>query len=180
MEPETLLTRARNLDEQALAVIHDRYYPTVYRYVRYRIDDEQLVEDISADVFLRLLDALNRRSSEIRDLRAWLLGTAANLINDYLRKKYRRPVDNIEDYEFLIGVENPENSAESNEQNHQVRNALLHLTQDQQQVLSLRFLLECSIQETARVMRKTEGAVKVLQFRALATLRKLLEGSKKQ
>jgi RNA polymerase sigma-70 factor, ECF subfamily len=180
MESAKLLARARDLDEEALAVIHDQYYPIVYRYVYYRLDDMQLVEDISAEVFLRLLDALFRRNANIGDLRAWLLGTTANLINDHLRRKYRRPVENIEDYEFLAGLDNPEGSAETNEQQRQVRSAMNHLTQDQQQVLSLRFMMECSIEETARVMRKTEGAVKVLQFRALATLRKLLEGNKKQ
>jgi RNA polymerase sigma-70 factor (ECF subfamily) len=179
MEPETLLARARDLDDQALAAIHDQYYPIVYRYVRYRLEDDQVVEDIAADVFLRLLDALSRRSSDIRDLRAWLLGTTANLINDHLRRKYRRPIENIEDFEFLSGLDNPVNSVEINEQQQQVRGALEQLTTDQQQVLSLRFLLECSIEETARVMRKTEGAVKVLQFRAIASLRKFLEDSKK-
>lgn len=179
MEPETLLARARDLDEQALAAIHDQYYPTVYRYVRYRLEDEQMVEDIASEVFLRLLDTLNRRSADIRDLRAWLLGTTANLINDHLRRKYRRPVENIEDFEFLAGLDNPSDSVEVNEQQRQIRKALRHLTSDQQQVLSLRFLLECSIEETARVMRKTEGAVKVLQFRAIASLRKFLEDSKK-
>jgi RNA polymerase sigma-70 factor, ECF subfamily len=179
MEPESLLARARDLDEQALAAIHDQYYPTVYRYVRYRLEDEQVVEDIAAEVFLRLLDSLNRRSSDIRDLRAWLLGTTANLINDHLRRKYRRPVENIEDFEFLSGLDNPAETTEINEQQSHVRSALHRLTLDQQQVLSLRFLLECSIEETARVMRKTEGAVKVLQFRAIASLRKFLEDSKK-
>jgi RNA polymerase sigma-70 factor (ECF subfamily) len=178
MENEELLARARQLDEEALTAIHDQYFPSVYRYVRYRLNDEQLAEDIAAEAFLRLLDALNRRA-EIRDLRAWLLGTTANLIFDHLRRKYRRPQENIEDLEFLPGLDNPEATTEESDQNRQVRSAMHNLTPDQQQVLSLRFLLECSIQETARIMRKSEGAVKVLQFRALAALRKWLEGKPK-
>jgi len=175
MEPESLLNRARERDEEALAAIHDQYYPLVYRYVRYRLDDDQIVEDIAAEVFLRFLDTLNRPGAEIRDLRAWLLGTTANLINDHLRRKYRRPVENIDDKEFLSGLDDPADTAESSEQHRLVRAALDRLTADQQQVISLRFLLELSIEETARVMRKTEGAVKVLQFRAVSSLRKLLE-----
>jgi RNA polymerase sigma-70 factor (ECF subfamily) len=179
MDNENLMARARALDEEALAAIHDQFYPTVYRYVRYRLNDEQLAEDISAEVFLRFLDALNRRNVEIRDLKAWLLGTTSNLIFDHLRKKYRRPQEDIEDLEFLPGLDNPAATAEHHDQNHQVRSAMRNLTPDQQQVLSLRFLLECSIEETARIMRKSEGAIKVLQFRALATLRKLLEENQK-
>jgi RNA polymerase sigma-70 factor, ECF subfamily len=180
MEPEKLLERARALDESALASIHDLYYPTIYRFVRYRLEDEQVVEDIAAEVFLRFLEALTRRTTEIRDLRAWLMGTTANLINDHLRRKYRRPVEDLEDYEFLPGKENPEGSAETNEQQNMVRQSMHRLTHDQQLVISLRFLLDCSIEETARLMRKTEGAVKVLQFRALASLRKNFEGIKKR
>jgi RNA polymerase sigma-70 factor, ECF subfamily len=176
MDQDSILARARELDEQALAAIHDEFYPGVYRYVRYRLDDEQLVEDISAEVFLRFLDALRRKGSEIRDVRAWLFGTAANLINDHLRKKYRHHEEDLEEHEFLAGMHSPEHAAESSDQYRHMHSALRNLTSDQQQVISLRFLLDYSVEETAQIMRKTAGAVKVLQFRALASLRRLLEG----
>ncbi len=175
MDPDSILARARELDEQALAAIHDEHYPGIYRYVRYRLEDEQLVEDIAAEVFLRFLDALRRKSSEIRDVRAWLFGTAANLINDHLRRKYRRQEEDLEEYEFLAGTHTTEHTAESNDQFRHMRRALQNLTSDQQQVISLRFLLDYSVEETAQIMRKTAGAVKVLQFRALASLRRILE-----
>jgi RNA polymerase sigma-70 factor (ECF subfamily) len=175
MDPESILAHARELDEKALAAIHDEFYPTVYRYVRYRLEDEQLVEDIAAEVFLRFLDALKRKGGEIRDVRAWLIGTATNLINDHLRRKYRRPTENLEDFEFLAGLDAPEHEAESSDVRRQVSDAMRKLTTEQQQVISMRFVLEYSVEETARMMRKTAGAVKVLQFRALASLRRLLE-----
>ncbi len=173
---DSLLARARKLDEQALAAIHDEYYPVIYRYLRYRLEDEHLVEDLAAEVFLRFLDALRRKGSDIRDARAWLFGTAANLINDHLRKKYRRHEEDLEDYEFLAGTITPEHEIESNDLYRHIRHALQNLTAEQQQVISLRFLLEYSVEETAQIMRKTAGAVKVLQFRALGSLRRLLEG----
>jgi RNA polymerase sigma-70 factor (ECF subfamily) len=179
MDPDSLLARARELDEQAIAAIHDQHYPGIYRYVRYRLDNEQLVEDITAEVFLRFLDALNRRNTEIRDARAWLFGTAGNLINDHLRRKYRRRDEDLADHEALSSGDAPESEVELNDQQRMVRQAMHKLTEEQQQVISLRFLMEFSIQETARVMRKTEGAVKVLQFRALASLRRLIEGKEK-
>jgi len=175
MDPESILAQARELDEKALAAIHDEHYPTIYRYVRYRLEDEQLVEDIAAEVFLRFLDTVKRKGGEIRDVRAWLIGTAMNLINDHLRRKYRRPTENLEDLEFLAALETPEHAAESSDVRRRVSDAMRKLTTEQQQVISMRFVLEYSVEETARMMRKTAGAVKVLQFRALASLRRLLE-----
>lgn len=179
LSPERLLERAQKLDGQALAQIHDQYYPLVYRYVRYRLDNEQVVEDISSEVFLRLLKYLHQQKGEIHDLRAWLLGTTANLINDHLRQKYRRPTENIEDHETLPGGEDPHSTAELNENQRAVQEAMQKLTAEQQQVLALRFSQEFSVDETARMMNKSIGAVKVLQFRALETLRKLLVKEKR-
>jgi RNA polymerase sigma-70 factor, ECF subfamily len=176
LDQDQLLARAHKLDAQALAEIHDMYYPLVYRYVNFRMDDTQVVEDISAEVFLRLLDNLHRGTSQIRDMRAWLIGTANNLINDHLRRKYRKPLDNLEDHETLPFLETPELSAIQSEHRHEIRQAVQRLTAEQRSVLSLRFALECSLEETAQMMNKSVGAIKTLQFRALAALRKTLEG----
>ena len=174
-DPETLLDRARALDAQALSEIHDTFYPVIHRYVSYRLDDEQMVEDIAADVFLRLLDNLHRRERDVRDVRAWLFGTANHLVNDALRLKYRKPVEHLDDHEMLSNGESPEQAAEMSESQRAVRHALQFLTPEQQQVLTLRFALECSLEETSTVMKKSIGAIKTLQFRALAALRRHIE-----
>lgn len=174
--PERLIERAMELDSQALSAIHDRYYPAVYRYVRYRLENEQVVEDISGEVFLRLLDHLHRRKGEIHDLRAWLIGTASHLVNDFLRHKYRRPTEDIEDHEMMAAPDNLAQAAEKNEEQAAVQKAMRKLTNEQQHVLALRFSQGFSVEDTARMMNKTSGAVKVLQFRALNMLRKLLTG----
>jgi RNA polymerase sigma-70 factor, ECF subfamily len=173
--PETLLERARAFDPQALAEIHDTYYPVIHRYVSYRLEDEQTVEDIAAEVFLRLLDNLHRRERDVRDVRAWLFGTANHLVNDALRRKYRKPVEHLDDHETLSGGDSPEQTAELNERQRAVRHAMQFLTIEQQQVLALRFGLECSLEETGKLMKKSVGAIKTLQFRALGALRRHLE-----
>jgi RNA polymerase sigma-70 factor, ECF subfamily len=179
MSPDRLLECAQNLDPQALAQIHDRYYPAVYRYVRYRLENEQLVEDISSDVFLRLLDHLHRRKGEIHDLRAWLIGTASNLANDHLRQKYRRPTEDLEDHESLVASDDLHGEVEQNDNQRAVQRAMQQLTREQQHVLALRFSQGMSLEETAQMMNKTIGAIKVLQFRALTSIRKLLEVGEK-
>ena len=177
MSSDSLLDRAQKLDARALAAIHDRYYPAVYRYIRYRLDNEQMVEDLSSEVFLRLLDHLHRQKGPINDLRAWLLGTSANLVNDHLRQKYRRPQEVLDNHERLPSTDNPESQVEQNDSHREVREAMQKLTNEQQHVLALRFSQGLSLEETAQVLEKTTGAIKVLQFRALATLRKLLSKS---
>jgi RNA polymerase sigma-70 factor (ECF subfamily) len=179
MTADRLLECAQNLDTQALAQIHDRYYPVVYRYVRYRLENEQVVEDISSEVFLRLLNHFHRQKGEIHDLRAWLIGTASNLVNDHLRQKYRRPTEDLEDHESLTSGDDPRRTAEHNDNQHAIQRAIQQLTHDQQHVLALRFSQGMSIEETAQMMNKTIGAIKVLQFRALASIRKLLEAGER-
>jgi RNA polymerase sigma-70 factor (ECF subfamily) len=174
MNSDSLLERAQKLDVQALGLIHDRYFPVVYRYIRFRLDNEQIVEDLSSEAFLRLLDHFHRQKGVIHDVRAWLLGTAANLVNDHLRQKYRRPQEVLEDHEMLPASDDPENQVEQNDAQREVRQAMRQLTEEQQHVLALRFSQGLSVEETAQVLDKSSGAIKVLQFRALAALRKLL------
>jgi RNA polymerase sigma-70 factor (ECF subfamily) len=174
MEPDTLIERIHQLDPEALASVHDQFYPVIFKYVHYRLDDDQLVEDITSEVFLRMLDALRTKGASIRDIRAWLLGTASHLIKDYLRQKYRMQLDNLDDHENLPGDQMLETIADHDFSNHNLKAAVLHLTDEQQQVLVLRFSMELTLEETAQVMNKSINAVKVVQFRALGALRRLM------
>jgi RNA polymerase sigma-70 factor, ECF subfamily len=181
MEADTLLSRARQLDSQALAFLHDQYYPVVYRYVTYRLEDALVCEDITSEVFLRLVETLHNGRGNIQDLRGWLLGTASHLVSDFLRHKYRRPTEALEAHEERLKTgESPEGYAEQSMHAQQVREAMTRLTPDQQHVIALRFSQELSLEETAQMMGKSVGAVKVLQFRALEALRRVLEERWKQ
>jgi RNA polymerase sigma-70 factor (ECF subfamily) len=170
----SLLERARKFDHEALAALHDQLYPVVYRYVRFRLDDDQASEDITSEVFLRFLNTLRQSERAIQDARAWMLGTASNLVHDFYRLKYRRPQENIEDHESLIAPQSTEAVVETRFTSEEIRRVMQHLTGDQQHVLALRFSQELSLEETAQIMNKSVNAVKVLQFRALAALRRLL------
>jgi RNA polymerase sigma-70 factor (ECF subfamily) len=176
MASEDILKRAQRLESKALVEIHDQYYPHVYRYVRYRLSDEHACEDITSEVFLRLLDALNKKSGPTQNLRGWLFGTASNLVNDYLRVRYARPFESVDADDFdMPGREYPEDSYEDEWMQQQVVIALQDLTPEQQHVLALRFSEERSVEETANIMGKSITAVKALQFRAIASLRRLVE-----
>ena len=174
MAAEELIPRLRRLDMNALAQVHDQHYPEVYRYVRFRLSDEQASEDIAAEVFMRLLEALHRDKGPDRSVRAWLFATASNLINDHLRLRYAHPVKDIEEEE-LVATDDPTRAFDHKWQNAQVQMAIQKLTSEQQHVLALRFAEEMSIEETAAQMDRSINAVKVLQFRAIAALRRHLE-----
>lgn len=177
-ETAKLLQRAKQFEPQALTAIHDALYPQVFRYVSYRVDDPHTCEDITSEVFLRLLKALKKEDLTIDNLRAWLLGTAHHLVQDFYRKSYRRPVASLADHDHLPNGHNPVEEVEQGAIRTQILQALRQLTGEQQHVLALRFSQELSVHETAKVMRKSVEAVKVLQFRALAALRRHLEGSR--
>jgi RNA polymerase sigma-70 factor (ECF subfamily) len=173
-EHDELLAAARRFDTRALAEIHDRYYGDVYRYLLYRTRDECVAEDLASEVFVRLLDAL-RRGTGPDVLGAWLFGVAGHLAVDHFRRLARRPQAELHD-----GVPDAssdvEGAAGAGIAQEHVRAALQTLTDEQQQVLALRFGEGRSLAETAGLMQKSVTAVKQLQFRAVAALRRKLGG----
>lgn len=176
-DTNALLERAHQFDSQALAVLHDELYPQVYRYVAYRVGDPQVCEDISSETFVRFLTVLQKKGQTVQSARGWLLGTANHLVMDFYRKKYRRRDENLDYHTHLPDQHNPEHEVENSFTHQEVRDALLKLTPDQQHVITLRFSQDLSLEETAQVMKKSVNAVKVLQYRALAALRRQLDGS---
>jgi RNA polymerase sigma-70 factor (ECF subfamily) len=173
-ELEGLFPRAQALDPQALSVLHDRFYPLGYRYIAYRLGDGALSEDLTSEVFLRLLEALHAKRVNTVNLRAWLYATANHLVMDVLRQRYRRPLQSLSE-EQPAGTDNPERAIEHEQRLEAVQRTMQHLTPEQQHVLSLRFSQDLSLEDVAAIMGKSVNAVKVLQFRALAALRRWLQ-----
>jgi RNA polymerase sigma-70 factor (ECF subfamily) len=161
----------QRLDAQAIGAIYDQYFPEVYRYVRYRINDDLAAEDLASEVFVRLLEAVQKKQGPQTSLKGWLIATASHAVDDHLRRQYRRPVealsDALPDHRSSVTSE-----VDSREQNRMVQNAYAQLTSEQQHVLALRFGQGYSIEETAAHLKKNINAVKALQFRALASLQR--------
>ncbi len=169
LDDAELLRRANDMDIDALAAIHDTYYQPLYRYVSFRIGDPHTAEDMVSEVFTRLLTAIRQRKAPQSSLRGWLFGVAANVINDHFRRSYRAPNTSLNE-KIMSDTPLPADIAEFAVMNEDLRRALRTLTSDQQHVLALRFGQGMSIQEVARMLGKTEGAVKQLQMRAIASL----------
>lgn len=161
----------RELNPQAISAVYDKYFSEVYRYVRYRLGDEQAAEDIASDVFVRLLEASQKGRGPQTNLRAWLLGTASHIVTDHMRRSYRRPTEALTE-NVLDPLAVPADEVDRRERGEKVRAAMQLLTPEQQHVLALRFGEGYSLEETAAAMNKNINAIKALQFRALTSLQR--------
>ena len=161
----------RTLDAQAIGAIYDQYFSEVYRYIRYRVGDDIVAEDIASDVFMRLLEAARKKQGPQTSLKGWLIATASNAVNDHLRRQYRRPTEELTESMPDEGA-SVHNEVDQRERNKIVQSAYAHLTPEQQHVLALRFGQGYSLEETAAMMKKNVNAIKALQFRALAALQR--------
>ena len=161
----------RTLDAQAIGAIYDQYFSEVYRYIRYRVGDDIVAEDIASDVFMRLLEAARKKQGPQTSLKGWLIATASNAVNDHLRRQYRRPTEELTESMPDEGA-SVHAEVDQRERNKIVQSAYAHLTPEQQHVLALRFGQGYSLEETAAMMKKNVNAIKALQFRALAALQR--------
>lgn len=176
MEAEkALLTGLRGLDPQAITEIHNKFFPLVYRYAYYRVGDETVCEDLSSETFIRLLEAVHAGRGPKSSLRGWLMGTISNVVNDYYRQVYNKSNEPLQNG-LMAQNSDPVSLSEERSRQEILRLGIKELTPEQQHVLALRFGSGCSLAETADVMGKKPNAIKQLQFRAIAALRKYIEG----
>jgi RNA polymerase sigma-70 factor (ECF subfamily) len=171
-----LLERARQYDEAALGELYDHYGPRIYAYVYRRVSDAQLAEDLTGDVFLRVLQAIQSERFWQTSFQAWLYRIAHNLVVDHYRRKGH---DDIELEDWLASTEDgPDVALTAQLSRQRLAAAIKRLTDDQQQVLALRFGQGLTARETAEVVDKSVGAVEALQHRALGALRRIFEKEK--
>ena len=169
-----LLERARRYDAQALAEIYDRYAESIYRYAYRYVGDANLAEDLTSEVFLKLLQVLGTSRAPRQQLQGWLYRVARNLAVDWFRKQAKGVAFSLNE-ELTPDGDSPVTRLEQEQLHQDLREAISMLTPSQQQVIVLRFGEGRKISEVGRLMGKSEGSVKVLQYRALRRLRKLLE-----
>jgi RNA polymerase sigma-70 factor, ECF subfamily len=172
-----LVDRAREGDPDAFAALYDRYVERVYRFVLYRVHgDSALAEDVTSEVFLRALRKIKGFTWQGRDVGAWFLTIARNLVLDHFKSGRAR----LE----VLGMETPaatddrilnaEDEALSRVSAQDLYKAIGQLGTEQQEVIYWRFLQGYSVAETAAAMGKSDGAIKALQYRAVKALYKLV------
>lgn len=185
-EEEALVARACGGDTAAFGLLYQRYVDRVYSYLRFRVRDPALTEDLTQEVFIQVMRGL--ATLEWRgSLAPWILRIARNTVVDHWRRSGRRPERTLTAVEAgemdeddnrmdrLLAQEEPGlELAELWLDRARIEAASRHLTDLQQQVLALRFAADLSVRETAEAMGRSEGAVKNLQHHAVRSLREQL------
>lgn len=173
----TLVERAVQRDRAAFATLYDNYVDRVYRHVYYRVSNQNDAEDITQEVFIKAWKAINKYKKTGAPFVAWILAIAHNLVVDYYRA--RKKFVSLE--EAKTSSENdetsPEAMTEASLNQSYIRDAILKLKGEKQRVILMRFIDGFSYGEIAQALNKSEGAVRVIQHRALNDLRRMLMGS---
>lgn len=159
-------------DPAAWQNLFDEYYRKMYSFAYVRTGNTTAAEDIAADVFIAAAKGITTYKPSGAPFASWLYRIARNLTADYLEQRRKRPTVALDSIDVAsnawdAGVDDATDIAR----------ALTHLTKEQQEVIVLRFFNDCSLQEAAATMGKNVGAIKLLQHRALAALRRHMRPS---
>ncbi len=173
---QDLIQKARAGDEIAFGMVYDLYFEKVYRFVYYRVNHRQTAEDLVAEVFTKAWNKL----PEIQNpnlFNAWIYQIARNLVIDFYRsRKFEVDIQTLENV-----LEYEENILERTNLQFQQKimlAALKKLSPDQQIVIKLKFLDELDNSEIAKILNKSEGAIRVIQHRAIVELKNILSNQK--
>ena len=170
-----LLTLAQQGDGEAFGQIYDRYVAQVYRYLYYRVGSQPLAEDLTSETFLRALRRIDSFSWQGRDICAWFITIARNLVTDHFKSsRFRLEVSTADMLDADRADEGIEQEVLDNFDNAELLAAVRQLKPEQQECVVLRFLQGMSVAETAAVMGRSVGAIKQLQLRAVRALAKLV------
>lgn len=166
------------MDESIFHRLYDTYHQDIFRFLMYVVKDRTAAEDMSHEVYVRVLRAYDRfegKSSE----KTWLFSIAKNVAIDHFRKMNVRKQHTFDAFDWeqqqlIADGKSPEQFAELNEELQQLLQALETCTGDQKMVIILRYIQELSVRETALVLDWTEAKVKTTQHRAIKALREKL------
>ncbi len=170
---EELVEKAQAFADDAWGHLYDEFYPRIFAFCYARTGNWTASEDLASDVFLQALRGIERYRYRGVPLSTWLYRIARNLSADFLKRRARRwtePLGAESQHQQLQAPDRADAFALSQD----IQGAIRQLTDDQQQVIILRFFQGLSHEEVATVMERRPGAVRVLQNRALGALRRVM------
>ena len=168
-----LVERAASGDIEAFGNLYTIYVEQIYRYVFYQVKDKMTAEDITEEVFIKAWRAIDSCKGRGETFSSWLYRIAHNYTIDVLRSRQKRLA---RETEVTADVSYSKQEAEVRLKRQELLEAVARLPQNQKQVIILKFIEGLDNQEIGQVMNKNQGAIRVLQMRALATLRQRLGG----
>lgn len=176
-EEKRLIRQAQAGDSAAFTEIYRRYQPKVYSYIYFRVDSEATAEDLTSEVFVRLVQHIRKFQYRGRPLLAWLYTIARNLVTDHYRRAGRTTELPIDD-SFVADTPDPLQVVNRTLEQERLTRALDDLTDAQREVIVLKFFENMDNSTAARTLGKTVGAVKALQHRGLSALARIFIGER--
>jgi RNA polymerase sigma-70 factor (ECF subfamily) len=173
VDDKRLVSEAQQGDRRAIAMLYSAYRARVYRYITYRVGDPTLAEDLTADVFVSMVRHIGNYDSRGRPFLAWLYTIAGNACKMFYRRDKMAKTASLPEG-LASKNSDPENIAQLRLTQERLLTAMPRLTEGQRQVILLKFIEGFSNAEAAAILEKSEGAIRVLQHRALAALRQAL------
>jgi RNA polymerase sigma-70 factor (ECF subfamily) len=168
-----IVRRAQSFDNDAIHQLYEKYFPKIYNYAFMQMGDVQAAEDLASDVMLKMIESIQKYTFRGLPFGAWVFRIARNrLIDLHRRRKRRGEVDLSETLSTALA--NPQVLAERALERGQLQIALKHLTDEQRQVIVLKFIEGFDNRSVGKIMGRSEGAIKSLQHRALGALRRVL------
>ena len=168
-----IVRRAQSFDNDAIRQLYEKYFPKIYNYAFMQMGDVHAAEDLASDVMLKMIESIQKYSFRGLPFGAWVFRIARNrLIDLHRRRKRRGEVDLSETLSTALA--NPQVLAERALERGQLQIALKHLTDEQRQVIVLKFIEGFDNRSVGKIMGRSEGAIKSLQHRALGALRRVL------
>lgn len=177
VEEKRLIKQAQQGTGEAFGTLYREYVQQIYRYIYYRTHDQQLAEDLTADVFTKAIEGLSSYIDKGKPFVSWLYRIAHARVVDHYRRQDRRPTaTNVEDANLSV---TPDMDGDMIKQHasQALLTAIHTLTDDQQQVIILRFVEGLPIDAVADQLGKKGNAIKALQYRAVRSLASYLERS---
>ena len=175
-EVATLVRMAQEGDTSSFGELYERFFDQIYRYVSFKTGSPSEAEDITGEVFVRMLESIHKFKWQGHPVSSWLFRIAHNLVVDHFRRKGKRNVVSLDN--ATINVEavavDVDSHIDTEMSMDEVRKAMVGLTVLQKEVISLRFAAGLSVAETAEAVGKKENAVKALQHAGLKKLRRFL------
>jgi RNA polymerase sigma-70 factor (ECF subfamily) len=172
-----LVSRAQQGDGDAFGQLYDRYVDSVYRFIYFRVNDRALAEDFTSETFLRALRRIGTITYQGRDIGAWFVTIARNIVFDHMKSaRHRLEITTADTFEGDDRAPSPEAAVLEALTNERLMAAVRQLGDEQRECVLLRFIQGFSVSETAAVMGKNDGAIKALQHRAVRKLAELVGG----
>jgi RNA polymerase sigma-70 factor (ECF subfamily) len=170
-----VIERAQRGDQAAVMRLYERYQASVFRYIFYRVQgDQHCAEDLTADVFVRMLTKLKTYVQGDQPILAWLYTIAHNLVIDHYRSANSTSHLSLEEDLVAGDVGHPVQATDDRLAQECLAKVLKYLTEEQRQVILLKFVEDRDLVEVAALLGKNERAVRSLQHRALSALHRAL------